>query len=143
MPTNARKRHRIGTGGPWGTGLLLLGVGITAQGGNYLFARPYEVQPALESLSHIVPLWACGIIWVAAGLSAIHRALTPPQKHSDIWPVVGVLVLWTGIYFFHWLIGAFVGDFTRSWASAVGWGCLVALVLCWGRCVNPPPEPPR
>lgn len=139
MPTNARRQHRIGTGGPWGTGLLLLGVAAVAQGVGYATRRPSSLPEALADLAAPIQVWATA--WVLAGLWAVWKALTPPQKHTDVWPIVGVTSLWSAAYLVHWLILGIKGDWTQQWTSAVAWGSLATLIICFGRCVNPPRRP--
>lgn len=139
MPTNAVRRHAIGTGGPWGTGLLVLGVAATAQGVGYLVPRKDDLPNALGALSTYVPIWVGGLFWIAAGVYAITQALTPPQKHHDVWPLAAMTALWALAYLVHWaLVAVFDGELTRAWTSGIAWGSLSALTVCWGRCVNPP-----
>ena len=139
MPTNARARHRIGTGGPWGTGLLILGLAVLVQGIGYTTATRGRLPSALEALSEYVPPYAWGCLWIVAGAFSIFWALTPPQRHWQVSPVVGVLCLWSAAYFLYWLAMGFGhGVWTRSWSAAVGWGMLAGLIICWSRCVNPP-----
>ncbi|NUT08188.1 MAG: hypothetical protein HOV76_32445 [Hamadaea sp.] len=138
MPENARRRHLIDTGGPWGTGLLLLGVAVTVQGLAYLFADRGDLRGALAWIDRAIPVSTWGILWVLAGLWSIFRALTPPQRHIDVAPPVGVICLWAGIYFAHWLGQGFGGDWTREWTAGVAWLSLAALLISWSRCINPP-----
>jgi len=139
MPTTARKTSWYSTGGPWGTGLLWLGVAVTAQGVGYATADSARLPRPLEVLTAIVPPWAWGLLWIAAGVWSIWQALTPPQRNLDVLPVVVVLSLWSAAYLVFWLIfGAAWGHWTREWSGALGWGMLAALIACWGRCVNPP-----
>ena len=139
MPTNARARHRIGTGGPWGSGLLLLGVAVTVQGIGYTTATPGRLPGALEALSEYVPPYAWGCLWIVAGLWSVWKALTPPQQHWEILPVVGVLSLWAAAHLIWWLLlGVVDGDWTRSWSGALGWAMLASFVAVMSRCVNPP-----
>lgn len=141
MPTTARKRHRIGTGGPWGTGLLLLGVAVLAQGVGYGLRSEDSIPPAIDRL--MLPIQAWAVLWVAAGLWCVLQALTPPQKHTDVWPVVGITCLWAAAYAVHWFILGCDGDWTSDWSTAVGWGGLACLIISWARCVNPPTAGPR
>ncbi|TYP82081.1 hypothetical protein [Blastococcus xanthinilyticus] len=144
MPTTARKQHRIGTGGPWGTGLLLLGVAAIAQGIGYLVPRTAGLPGALDALGTYVPIQVGGIFWIAAGAYAVAQALTPPQSHHDVWPLVVMTSLWSLAYLVHWSILAVAdGNLTRQWTSGVAWGSLAALIICWGRCVNPPTKQRR
>ena len=136
MPTSAVRRRRIDTGGPWGTGLLLLGLGVIAQGVGYTTATPDRLPHALQSIGP--PVWACGILWVLAGGYAVIKALHPPQRHRDVWTVVAVTLGWSLAYGLQWIVDALDGHFTRDWSSSVAWGCLATLTICWGRCVNPP-----
>lgn len=140
MPTNARKRHRFGTGGPWGSGLLLLGIAVFAQGIGYGLRSKGSVPDPIERLALPVQAWA--VLWVAAGLWCIWQALTPPQKHTDVWPVVGITCLWAGAYAVHWLVLGFHGEWTSTWSGAVSWGGLACLIISWARCVNPPTASP-
>lgn len=138
MPTNARKQHIIGTGGPWGTGLLYLGLfGIFYGFGNLL--RGEDLAPAaLQEISETVPLevWACG--WLAAGLYAVSKALRPPQKHADTWPLVGMSIIWTGAFTVHWLIDGATGQgWSYEWLGGTVWLLLVGILVSWGRCINP------
>lgn len=138
MPTHAHKRHRVGTGGPWGTGLLVLGIAVTVQGIGYVTATPDRLPPALDVLSEYVPPWVWGCLWMAAGLWSIWQALTPPQRHLDVLPVVGVIALWCAAYLMYWLMAGLNGDWTRGWSSALGWGMLGGYIASMARCLNPP-----
>lgn len=136
--------RRIETGGPWGTGLLILGVAVLVQGIGYLTAEPGDLAPALEELSQIIPPSAWGTAWVVVGIYCILRALRPPQRPWHILPVVGVFAVWSAAHLMHWLIaGVGGGVWNRSWTGAVGWAMLAGLVACWGRCINPPSRLPR
>lgn len=144
MPEHARKTSWYSTGGPWGSGLLLLGIAVAVQGIGYASAQPRHLPAPLEALTATVPPWVWGALWVAAGLWSIWQALTPPQRHLDVLPAVGVLSLWAGAYLVYWLdVGIVRGDWTRGWSAALGWGMLAGLVVSWGRCVNPPAGPRR
>lgn len=136
MPTNAVRRHKVDTGGPWGTGLLLLGVAAIAQGIGYITTDPAALPPALRSIG--LPMSLCGALWVLAGGYAITKALTPPQRHLDVWPLVAVTLAWALAYGLQWVVLAIDGDFTRDWSSSLAWGSLAVLIICWGRCINPP-----
>lgn len=130
---------RLGTGGPWGTGLLVLGMAVTVQGVGYLTARPRDLSSPLAALSEYVPPLAWGLLWMAAGLWSIWQALTPPQRSLDVLPVVGVLSVWSAAYLMYWLIrGLAEGTWTRAWSTAIAWAMLALLIVSWGRCVNPP-----
>jgi hypothetical protein len=139
VPTNARKRHAFDTGGPWGTGLLLLGLGVTTQGIAYLIGDPADLNAALRWVGQGVSIRAAGVLWIAVGLYSIVRALNPPQKHTDVAPVVGVITLWAAAYLTFWLYQAFwLGHVGREWTASVAWASLGALIVSWSRCVNPP-----
>jgi hypothetical protein len=139
VPTNARKRHRIGTGGPWGTGLLVLGIAVTVQGISYVAPRDSPLSGPLRALSSVIPFEVFGALWVAAGLYAIWKALHPPQQHPDVWPIVGVVSLWAFTHLAYWLVlGVGYGSWTRAWTSGVAWGMLGAYIISQSRCVNPP-----
>ncbi len=139
MPTFDHGRRRVGTGGPWGTGLLVLGVACIAQGVSYVTTPGGELRAALAMLAGILPMWVWGSMWVAAGLCAVRTALSPPQDTGDVWPIAGLISLWSGAYLAYWLINGFAdGEWTRDWTTAVAWGSLAALIISWGRCVNPP-----
>jgi hypothetical protein len=99
VPTNARKTRWYSTGGPWGTGLLLLGLAVTVQGIGYLLAPADEFTGALAWVNHSVPIRAWALLWIAAGCFSTFRALTPPQRHTDVSPVVGVVCVWSAFYF--------------------------------------------
>lgn len=137
MPTTARRRRRLDTGGPWGTGLLLLGLGLTANGIGYISANRSGLPDALQSFSESVPMWFWGGIWVAAGVYSVVKALNPPQRHVDVWAAIAVTSLWSAAYLIAWGTNAWNGDLTREWTSALAWGMLAGLVSCHGRCVNP------
>lgn len=131
--------RRLGTGGPWGTGLLLLGIAVTVQGIGYVASHGQRLPGPLAALSAYVPAWVWGLLWIAAGLWSIWKALSPPQRNRDVLPVVGVLCLWSAAYLMWWLSsGLGDGHWTRAWSAALGWAMLAGLVMCWGRCVNPP-----
>ncbi len=139
MPIVDGLRRGFGTGGPWGTGLLVLGVACAAQGVSYMTTPRGELRTAMAMLADIFPMWAWGGLWVAVGLFAVRTALSSPQDTRDVWPVAGLISLWSGAYLAYWLLTGFVdGQWTRAWASAVAWGSLAALIISWGRCVNPP-----
>ena len=139
MPTNARKQHFIGTGGPWGTGLLLLGVALTVQGIAYMCSAPGELRSALAWINQGVPVRGWALLWIGAGGYSIVKALTPPQRHIELAPAVGVICLWGGIYAVYWLtLGITEGVWTRDWTTAVAWASLAAVLISLGRCVNPP-----
>jgi hypothetical protein len=139
MPTNARKTRWYSTGGPWGTGLLLLGVATTAQGIAYLIGDPQELGAALQWVGHGIPVRGWSVLWILAGLYSIVRALTPPQRHTDVAPVVAVVVLWAACYVIFWAYSAFwLGHLTRDWTAGLAWASLAALIVSWSRCVNPP-----
>lgn len=138
MPTNARKKHWIGTGGPWGTGLLMLGIGYVFLGFGYAFGDSGEHPPALREFSQTISIHIWSGLWVAAGVWGIAKALKPPQQHSDMAPLIGVAMLWTAMYFVHWVIHLFEGEWNASWRSFIIWGCLTTLIVCLGKCVNPP-----
>lgn len=140
MPTNARKQHRIGTGGPWGSGLLLLGIALTVQGISYhTTTDPTELRPALAWINQAIPVTWWALLWIGSGIYCIWKALTPPQRHIDLAPAVGVICLWAAIFAIHWLINGLVeGDWTREWTGAVAWAGLACVLISFGRCVNPP-----
>jgi hypothetical protein len=137
VPPGGRRR-RPGTGGPWGTGLLLLGVGIAAQGCAYLLGNPIESGEALRWINQSVPLRWWGLLWIAAGVYSTFRALSPPQLHTDVAPAVAVIVLWSAVYYSFWLLHGLDGAWGREWTSGTAWASLGALVVSWSRCVNPP-----
>jgi hypothetical protein len=138
VPTSAHKTRWWSTGGPWGTGLLLLGIGVTMQGVAYLIGDPTELNPALRWVNHGIPIRAWALVWITAGAYSILRALTPPQKHTDVAPVVGIISLWAAIYLVFWIYNAWHGHVGREWTATVAWASLGALVVSWSRCVNPP-----
>lgn len=137
MPTNARRRHAMDTGGPWGTGLLLLGVGLVAQGIGYIAARRSGLPDAIQELSNPVPMWVWGSLWIAAGIYSTWKALRPPQRHIDVWAAVAITSLWSSAYFIAWIVNAVQGDLTREWSAGLGWGMLAGVISCLGRCTNP------
>lgn len=139
MPRNARKTRWYSTGGPWGTGLMLLGVAVLVQGLAYMTADDRQLRAALTWIDHAVPIAGWGLLWICAGIWSIWRGLSPPQRHIDLVPPVGVICLWGGFYFAYWLTnGLTEGVWTRDWTSAVAWGSLASVLICFGRCINPP-----
>lgn len=144
MPTTARKTAWYSTGGPWGTGLLLVGIAVTVQGISYIAARPGVLPPALAWINRGVPIAAWGGLWLGAGLYSIVRALMPPQRHVDVVPAVSMIACWSAIYLVWWAYcGVWRGDWSRDWASGVAWGSLACLLVSFSRCVNPPTGPPE
>lgn len=138
MPTNARKTSWYSTGGPWGGGLLCVGIATTAQGVAYILNKPEELTSALAWINQAVPIVLWGLVWLAAGSYSITKALTPPQRHGDLIPAVGVISLWSAFYLVYWLYsGLWAHHWTRDWAVAVAWGSLAAVLICFGRCNNP------
>lgn len=129
MPTNAHRRRRIDTGGPWGTGLLLLGAGLILNGFGYIAADPRGLPDALKEISEYAPIWAWGVLWMAAGSYSIIKALSPPQRHIDVWAAIAITSLWSINYFISWLIDVFEGDPTREWAGALSWAMLAGSTL--------------
>jgi hypothetical protein len=139
VPTNARKTRWYSTGGPWGTGLLLLGLAVTVQGIGYLLAPADDFTGTLAWVNHGVPIRTWALLWIAAGCFSTFRALTPPQRHTDVSPVVGVVCVWSAFYFAHFAYsGLWLHAWTRDWTSGLAWLGLGALVVSWSRCVNPP-----
>ena len=137
MPTSARRRHRFDTGGPWGTGLLLLGIGLVANGLGYIAANRSGLPPAIQEIGDPVPMWVWGSLWISAGAYSTYKALNPPQRHIDVWAAVAITSLWASSYFIAWLINAVQGDLTREWSSSLAWAMLAGVISCLGRCVNP------
>lgn len=140
MPETARKTKWYSTGGPWGTGLLCLGVAVTVQGAAYVASTPADLrtQHPLQWADHVVPIAGWGLLWIAAGLWSIWQALTPPQRHMDILPAVAVICLWSGLWAGFWLYtGLADGHWSRDWTGAVAWGSLAAVLIFFGRCSNP------
>lgn len=137
--------RRPHTGGPWGTGLLLLGVALTAQGGAYVASDRQDLRTALAWVDHgLVPISGWGLLWVAAGLWSIIRALTPPQRYLDLVPALSVLILWAAFYTLHWLIFGLVdGLWSRGWIAAVLYVSFAGVLASFGYCVNPPKGRPR
>lgn len=143
MPTNARRLHKVGTGGPWGSGLLILGLIVTMIGFSFATAEPADLAPALAWIDQAVPVRLWAHLWICVGLYSIWKALTPPQRHIDLAPAVGVFSLWSAMYGMYWLVsGAVEGEWTRGWMAAVVWGAFAAVLICFGRCVNPPRKQP-
>lgn len=139
MPKTAHKTKWYSTGGPWGTGLLLIGVAVTVQGFAYISAGSHSLSPALALVNQGFPIAAWGGLWLGAGLYSIVRALMPPQRSVDVVPAVTVICLWGAIYFVHWIYrGCWQGYWSREWMQAVAWGSLACLLICFSRCVNPP-----
>lgn len=138
MPTNARRRRPFDPGGPWGTGLLLLGISAVVQGAAYTLELGANMSNPLLALGEWTPLWMWGVAWAIAGLYAIAKALRPPQHHTDVLPVVVLITVWSSAYLVYWATGVAVGNWTREWAPGVAWGFLGAYIVAMARCVNPP-----
>ena len=139
MPESAQRNHPIDTGGPWGTGLLIAGLGSVVLGCFYVFGSLSTMPPALQWLdSDGLPVAALGSLWIIAGGFAVFEALTPPQRHWHIAPVVAVMSLWSGLYTAHWLVFTLLGQPNHDWQGAVVWGLFAAMLINGGRCVNPP-----
>ncbi len=132
--------RRPGTGGPWGTGLLLLGLGVTVYGAAYITARTGDLSPSLASLAELIPPALWGVAWIAVGLWCAWWALQPARQRAwHILPLVGVFALWAAAHASYWLVvGLLDGEWTRQWVSAVGWALLAGMAASWGRCINPP-----
>jgi len=138
MPESAHRRRRIDTGGPWGSGLLVLGILVATYGLSLMFARPEELRGALAWINGTIPLTGWALPWLAAGLWSIGRALWPPQRHIDVAPAVGVLCLWAGIYATFWVLTGLQGTWTRDWTGALIFFAFAGLVIEFSQCVNPP-----
>lgn len=139
MPTNARKTRWYSTGGPWGTGLLLIGVVSVAIGITYMTRPAGALQPALAWVSKAAPISAWAVLWLLAGGYSIVRALMPPQRFRNLAPCVFVISLWAAFYGLYWLsMGLVHGRWTRDGVSCLVWACMAGLLLSLGRCVNPP-----
>lgn len=138
MPDTAYRRRRIDTGGPWGTGLLIAGLGSVILGLFYVFAHKHDLPPAMQWITEIVPIPALGGLWIIAGGYCVFQALTPPQQHWHIAPIVAVMDLWAGIYMAHWLVLGAKGTWGHDWQSCLVWSLFAAMLISWGRCVNPP-----
>lgn len=140
MPERARRRRRIDTGGPWGTGLLILSVAFFMLGVGYITRPDRQVPDALAALT--IPRMVWGSLWLAAGLYGAWKALTPPQHHRQVWPFAGLTSLWAGAYFVHWLLNGirFNNWLDPSWQSGFLWAAFAGVILTWGgRLVNPAP----
>ena len=143
VPESARRRCRVNTGGPWGSALLLLGVVIATYGVALILSNPGDLRGALAWINRAVHIDGFGLLWVGAGVWSVARALTPPQRHTDIAPAVGVLCVWSALYGVYWLgLGLLHGVWTRDWIGAVIFGAFAAVIIQFSRCVNPPrPHP--
>jgi hypothetical protein len=108
------------------------------QGVAYLIGDPNDLAAALRWLGHGIPIRAWALVWIAVGVYSIVRALTPPQKHTDVAPVVAVITLWSACYLVFWTYNALHGHMGREWTASVAWASLGALIVSWSRCVNPP-----
>lgn len=137
MPPGEQPGHRLRTGGPWGTGLLLLSIASITLGVGYL-ARPMrDIPPALRGL--ISPMWLWSLLWILAGAFGIWKSLRPPQRPGYLAPFAGLTFLWAAAYLIHWLIGGLHGTWDSSWTGTVVWATFGALIICWGgKCINPP-----
>lgn len=140
MPTNARRRHLVDTGGPWGTGLLLFGFGALMQGTGYLLRDERELPRALARFNSVVPIQVWAALWLIAGLFCSVKALMPPQRHRDVWPLVGITVLWACVYGVQWFVEIWQGGhwLSPTGTGAIGWASIASVLVCWGKCVNPP-----
>lgn len=139
MPENARRRRKIDTGGPWGGGLLTLGIVLTTYGIALIMADPSDLRGTLAWINTAVPVAGWGMLWIGAGVWSVGRALTPPQHHIDVAPAVGVLCLWSGLFLAYWLVlGITEHTWTRDWIGGVIYGAFAAVIIEFSRCVNPP-----
>ena len=138
MPTNASKSGWYSTGGPWGTGLLILSVLFIVMGVSYAARTPASLPDALEALT--LPVWLWTGLWILAGCYGIWKALTPPQRPWYVWPFAGLTFLWSAAYAFNWAyIGLADGMWTSEWAGAAVWGAFGGIIVVWGgRLINPP-----
>lgn len=135
MPTTARRSLRHPTGGPWGAGLFLIGLAEFALGINYVSATPADLRAALSWINTVIPISGWALLWLSAGLYSMVRALCPPQRHVDMLPAIAVITLWSGMYGAYWLL---IDADSREWTTSVAWGALAAVLMSFGRCVNPP-----
>ena len=104
----------------------------------YVFSSPGALQAPLQWINADIPIAALGSLWLAAGAFAVFQALTPPQQHWHIGPIVAVMCLWSGIYAAHWVVFTANGAHNYDWLGALVWALFAAMLICWGRCVNPP-----
>lgn len=131
--------HRY-TGGPWGLGLALAGIGTALYGAAYVVPAPEdEIPPALQFVSAYVPIWVWGLLWVGAGAWSVGRGLMPPQRRRDVVPMVVVTHFWGTAYMVHWLYdGLWNHEWTREWRGWMIFGTFSTLLIVWSRLVNPP-----
>lgn len=145
MPETARKDRWWSTGGPWGTGLFIAGLGSVVLGLFYTHASWADLQPAFRwvSANQHVPIWAYGLLWIAAGVFGMVHALLPPQRHWHVAPIAVVMCLWAGIYVAHWLaFGVLYRAWGHDWQGGLVWGLFASMLIAWSRCVNPPRRRP-
>lgn len=140
----ARRRRRIDTGGPWGSGLLFVGLGIIVLGINYLLETPDRLagSPALLWINEAVPIRGWGLLWLGVGLYSVWKALSPPQRHADMAPAIGILLVWSAIYGLYFtfdglLYGLWGSDYRGALIYLMFAGCL----FFYGQCTNPPRAP--
>jgi hypothetical protein len=139
VPTNARKRHLLDRGGPWGSGLLTAGLAIAALGIGYVLSDPDRLPPPLAWINGFVPIAGWGLLFVGAGIFSIIRAFSPPQRPVDVAPAVSVVGLWAGFFFVFWLYeGLWHGHWSRDWLGGLIFAAFAALLVCFSRTVNPP-----
>jgi len=95
-----------------------------------LFNPAPEVRqsPSVKFVATLLPLWAWGLMWAAAGVACLVGAFMKSDKWSFAC-AIGIKTLWGLIY----LGAAFVG-LERAYLSAAIWLCLavwVAIIASW------------
>jgi hypothetical protein len=126
------------TGGPWGTGLLLLGVAVTVQGVAYLIGDPNDLGAALRWVGHGIPIrvWRCCGSWPACTRScgrSPRRRSTPTSRPRSPSSASGRPATSCS--------GSTTPSGSGMWAGTGRpgrVGVAGALIVSWSRCVNPP-----
>lgn len=117
-----------------GTFLLIFGTIYVAIGLSYIF--PAQDSPVRRALAWMpVPLWVCGLAWLAAGLAALVAAVLPmPQDRFGFEALAGVASGWVIANLISWALGLA----PRGWVSALLCALIAAAVLTVSGMVNPP-----
>jgi hypothetical protein len=137
---------KLGTRGPWGMGLLILGGMFVLIGVGYFLTPINQLRQPLRWLneSPYFPVHGLAWLWIGVGLYSIYQALTPPQRFLNLLPSIGLLVLWSSISFTYWFVFGIVdGNWTIEWQSGVFYSGFAGAIAAYGWCVNPPKGRPR
>jgi hypothetical protein len=139
-------KQRLGTGGPWGTGLLILGLTFVATGLGYVLTPIYDLRPPLQwiNVSPYFPVRGLAWLWIGIGTYNIWESVTPPQRFLNLLPSIGLLILWSGIFYAYWVVyGVIYDTWTLEWQTGTLYNGFAGVLAAFGWCVNPPRGRPR